>query len=627
MTSSLGSQTQASAADLEPVRFVHTVSEARRLLPSASRWNSIEIDYNLVPQSSIANDSIPSPYSKSYEFNLVITDKNYLKRCLYISASTIFVVLALILLVALLPNALQKHHRHPSKNLTRALNQALTFFDAQISGVYPNNSPVKFRASSGLHDGNLSSKPVNLRGGFYDSGNNIKFSFPTAYTVTLLSWTVIEYHEKYADIGELDHVKDIIKWGSDYLLKLFVPPNTTSEFILYSQVGSGNIDAKVPNDINCWQRSEDMHYDRPVSICDSTASDLAGEIIAALSAASLVFKEDNAYSGELVTAAEKLYESAVTKLDPARQGVYTKVDACGGESRNFYNSSGFQDELVWGGTWLFFATGDNSYLDYATKEFKYAVANETSADKGIFFWNNKLTANAVLLTRLRYFRDLGFPYESSLDAGSDITDTLMCSYISSPKTTPGGLLLQRPTYGARAPLEYAATASFLSKLYSDYLDLLRSSGGSCINFGFSVDMLRNFSITQATVNYILGDNPMKMSYMVGFGDKFPTQVHHRSASIPWDGHQYSCEDGEKWKNSKDPNLNLLLGAMVAGPDELDKFVDERDKQEFTEPSIASNAGLVAALIALHDPPRHRSSKANGTHLGIDQTGIFGKIRH
>ncbi|CAN6584887.1 unnamed protein product [Malus baccata var. baccata] len=569
MPSSLGSQTQASAADLEPVRFVHTVSEARRLLPSASRWNSIEIDYNLVPQSSIANDSIPSPYSKSYEFNLVITDKNYLKRCLYISASTIFVVLALILLVALLPNALQKHRRHPSKNLTRALNQALTFFDAQISGVYPNNSPVKFRASSGLHDGNLSSKPVNLRGGFYDSGNNIKFSFPTAYTVTLLSWTVIEYHEKYADIGELDHV------------------------------GSGNIDAKVPNDINCWQRPEDMHYDRPVSICDSTASDLAGEIIAALSAASLVFKEDNAYSGELVTAAEKLYESAVTKLDPARQGAYTKVDACGGESRNFYNSSGFQDELVWGGTWLFFATGDNSYLDYATKEFKYAVANETSADKGIFFWNNKLTANAVLLTRLRYFRDLGFPYEASLDASSDITDTLMCSYISSPKTTPGGLFLQRPTYGAQAPLEYAATASFLSKLYSDYLDLLRSSG----------------------------DNPMKMSYMVGFGEKFPTQVHHRSASIPWDGHQYSCEDGEKWKNSKDPNPNLLLGAMVAGPDELDKFVDERDKQEFTEPSIASNAGLVAALIALHDPPRHRSSKANGTHLGIDQTGIFGKIRH
>ncbi|KAM1129640.1 hypothetical protein ACFX15_038781 [Malus domestica] len=167
--------------------------------------------------------STPSPY----EFNLVITDKNYFKRCLYSSASIRFLVLALILLVTILPNALQNNHRHPSKNHTLALNQALAFFDAQKSGVYPNNSPVKFRASSGLHDGNMSRKLANLEGCFYDSGNNIKFSFPSY----------------------LDHVKDIIKWGSDYLLKLFGPPNTTSEFILYSQIGSGNIDAKVPNDI------------------------------------------------------------------------------------------------------------------------------------------------------------------------------------------------------------------------------------------------------------------------------------------------------------------------------------------------------------------------------------------
>ncbi|KAI5330452.1 hypothetical protein L3X38_029850 [Prunus dulcis] len=629
MPSSLGSHTvsHTSATDSEPVRFVHT-SEARRLLPSASRWNSIEIDFNLLPQSTMANDSIPSQYSKSYQYNLVITDKKYFKRCLYISVSTVFLILALLLLLHFLPS--EHHHDRPSKNLTLALNQALTFFDAQKSGVYPNNSPVKFRASSGLQDGNSGSKPVNLEGGFYDSGNNIKFSFPTAYTVTLLSWSVIEYHDKYADIGELDHVKDIIKWGSDYLLKLFVPPNTTSDTILYSQaslmnnfIGSANSDAKVPNDINCWQRPEDMNYKRTVSFCDNTASDLAGEIVAALSAASLVFKENNVYSGELVTAAEKLFESAITKLDTARQGTYTKVDACGGEAINFYNSSGHQDELVWGGTWLFFATGDNSYLGYATEEFDYAVGNETSADKGVFYWNNKLTANAVLLTRLQFFHDLGFPYEASLGASSDMTDSLMCSYLSSQKMTPGGLIIQRPNLGA-ARLEYAATASFLSKLYSDYLYLLRSSGRSCRGFGFSLDMLRNFSTSQ--VNYILGDNPMKMSYMVGFGDKFPSQVHHRSASIPWDGQYYSCKDGEdRWQYSKDPNPNLLLGAMVAGPDQFDKFIDQRDKQEFTEPSISSNAGLVAALIALHAPPYLPSSKTKGMNLGIDQMGIFAKI--
>lgn len=87
-----------------------------------------------------------------------------------------------------------------------------------------------------MQDGTVSNLNADLVGGFYDSGNNIKFSFPTAYTVTLLSWSVIEYQEKYAEIGELNHVKDIIKWGSDYLLKVFVPANSTPDStILYSQ--------------------------------------------------------------------------------------------------------------------------------------------------------------------------------------------------------------------------------------------------------------------------------------------------------------------------------------------------------------------------------------------------------
>lgn len=103
------------------------------------------------------------------------------------------------------------------------------------AGPYPKDSPVKFRGDSGLDDGNMSTAKSDLVGGFYDSGNNIKFSFPTAYTVTLLSWTVIEYHEKYAAIGELDHIKDVIRWGSHYLLKLFVPSNVSSA-VLYSQV-------------------------------------------------------------------------------------------------------------------------------------------------------------------------------------------------------------------------------------------------------------------------------------------------------------------------------------------------------------------------------------------------------
>ncbi|KAF2296580.1 hypothetical protein GH714_000334 [Hevea brasiliensis] len=547
------SSSNSCGIDHYPVMYVHSIPEAGRLLPSASQWNSIELDFHLVPKSNTAYDSIPSQYSKSFDCELVITDRDYFKRFLYVSLAIVFVILALVLLVHFLPH---KHNHHGnSKNLTLALNQALMFFDAQKSGNYPSNSPVKFRGNSGLKDGD--SLPGSLVGGFYDSGNNIKFSFPTAYTVTLLSWTVIEYHEKYADIGELDHVKDIIRWGSDYLLEVFAPQNSSS-ITLYSQVGTGN-STQVDNDISCWQRPEDMSYKRPFSACDGTASDLAGEIMAALSAASIVFQEDTAYSRRLIQSAKILFDVATKNESDHVQGTYTAVDTCGGEARMFYNSSGYKDELIWGGTWLFFATGDVSHLRYATNHFGAAEEEETISEKGVFYWNNKLTATAVLLTRLLYFHDMGYPYEDGLGSSSDETNLLICSYLS-----------------------------------------------------------------QETFNRTPGDNPMKMSYMVGFGNKYPTQVHHRAASILWDDRHYTCEEGNRWLYSKDGNPNILYGAMVAGPDQNDNFLDKRDRPQFTEPSIAGNAGLVAALIALHDPPPNPPD-SNGFSLGIDQNGIFEKI--
>ncbi|KAJ9560362.1 hypothetical protein OSB04_005522 [Centaurea solstitialis] len=100
----------------------------------------------------------------------------------------------------------------------------------------------------------------------------------------------------------------------------------------------------------------------------------------------------------------------------------------------------------------------------------------------------------------------------------------------------------------------------------------------------------------AEVSYILGDNPMKMSYVVGLGNNYPMHVHHRGASIPWDNQWHSCTEGITWLNSKQANPNELLGAMVRGPDRNDMFLDERGKPWFTEPTLSSNAGLVAALV-------------------------------
>jgi hypothetical protein len=78
-----------------------------------------------------------------------------------------------------------------------------------------------------------------------------------------------------------------------------------------------------------------MSYARPVSFCDGSATDLAAEIVAALSSSSMVLKEDKDYSEKLVQAAENIYE-AVTKEDPKKQGTYT-VYTSQNESYRFYS--------------------------------------------------------------------------------------------------------------------------------------------------------------------------------------------------------------------------------------------------------------------------------------------------
>lgn len=123
------------------------------------------------------------------------------------------------------------------------------------------------------------------------------------------------------------------------------------------------------------------------------------------------------------------------------------------------------------------------------------------------------------------------------------------------------------------------------------------------------------SILFLQINYILGNNPAKMSYLVGYGHNYPKRVHHRGASLPKNKVRYSCKGGWKFRDTPRPNPNTIVGAMVAGPDRHDKFHDVRTNYNYTEPNLVGNAGLVATLIAL--------SGERGA--GIDKNTIFSAI--
>ena len=117
------------------------------------------------------------------------------------------------------------------------------------------------------------------------------------------------------------------------------------------------------------------------------------------------------------------------------------------------------------------------------------------------------------------------------------------------------------------------------------------------------------------IDYILGDNPKNMSYVVGFGNPYPTQVHHRGASIPDGKSSRGCTSGYRYRDSKAPNPHVLVGAMVAGPDMHDRFSDVRSNYNQTEPTLVGNACLVAALVAL----------SGGDDKGVDPNTIFSAV--
>lgn len=66
---------------------------------------------------------------------------------------------------------------------------------------------------------------ADLVGGYYDAGDHVKFGLPMAFTVTMLSWGVIEYGKEMASAGELEHALEAIKWGTDYFIKAHTSPN------------------------------------------------------------------------------------------------------------------------------------------------------------------------------------------------------------------------------------------------------------------------------------------------------------------------------------------------------------------------------------------------------------------
>ena len=425
-------------------------------------------------------------------------------------------------------------------NYNEVLKKSILFYEAQRSGKLPATNRIPWRKDSALNDG--SDNKIDLAGGYYDAGDHVKFGFPMAYTITVLSWGLIQYKDAYKAAGQYNNALDSIKWGTDYFIKCH-----PSKYVFYGQVGDGNKDHAY------WGRPEDMTMARPsYSITEnSPGSELAAETAAALAAASIVFRGvDNTYASTLVQHASDLYEFA----DKKRGSYHDAIP----NAQSFYRSwSGYNDELTWAAAWLYRATNQSQYITAAESHYNNFGMSRRPQE---FAWDDKTAGVQVLMAQMTG----NSVYKSHVKAFCD-------HIVDNQKKTPKGLVFIS-NWGAN---RHAANVAFICLLAAD-MDI-------------NSNKYRLFSRKQ--IHYMLGDSGR--SYVVGFGNNPPQRPHHRSSSCPSTG---TCD----WNNYNNPGPNpqTLNGALVGGPDENDYYEDKRQDYVKNEVACDYNAGFQSAVAGL-----------------------------
>ncbi|XP_020581174.1 LOW QUALITY PROTEIN: endoglucanase 7-like [Phalaenopsis equestris] len=321
---------------------------------------------------------------------------------------------------------------------------------------------------------------------------------------------------------------------------------------------------------------------------------------AAMAAASLVFHTSNpSYSALLLRHARQLFRFAARRRGryhasvPAAKGYYPSV-------------SGYGDELLWAALWLRRATGDSQYLDYVVDN-AYALGGATWSVSE-FSWDIKYAGVQILAAKVLMEEgaaELSSHQRRILEEYKSKGEHYLCACLNlhrpdkknnNVRPPPAGLFYTRQWNN----LQYVSTAAFILAAYSDYLDVagipLRCPAAGEV----PPAVLLSFARSQA--DYILGNNPHGLSYLVGFGDRYPSRVHHRAASADGGGgggEFVGCTEGyHRWFGRNRRNPHVVVGAVVGGPDSADGFRDARSNFVQTEACTYNTAPMVGVFARL-----------------------------
>jgi endoglucanase len=509
----------------------------------------------------------------------------------------------------------------PHYSLPLALQESLYFYDAQKSGPArtDNDQPLSWRDDDDPTDSCVPLQPMsnnvgtnlsasfiaanksvldpngtgclNLSGGFHDAGDTVKFGLPQTYAAAVLGWGMYEFPQAYTATGTWNHAIDEMMWFSNYFLRsTFL--NSSGQVVAFAyQVGSGSVDHSY------WGPSElesSTQYPRPawLATASTPAADMTASAAAALTVMSILTKSSNpSYSAQCLKYAEALYAFSV-----ANPGT--------GYSGGFYNSSGYVDKEAWAAAWLYIATGTASYLNDIistdssgnyTGYVKAIVQNTTDQ------WQNTWVMNWD--TRWGGVFSLLDPLVQGNSSVPAVVQTLI-HYVDSWQIQ----------YWSHVPHANSGDTNFIATTPAGF-SYLTSWGSARYNTAAQLEALvyrKNFPSDPNSVlytnwamgqmNYLMGDNPAKWSYIVGFGSNVPYAGSQAGGSATAASHPHQGgAQGSLTNNQSVPltDNHILWGALVGGPSSSDQPDDVTTDFVLNEVAVDYNAALVGALAGLY----------------------------
>lgn len=450
----------------------------------------------------------------------------------------VFVLLA-ALMASMFPQSALAAGTETNYNYVDAFAKSILFYEANWCGPDAGNNRIKWRGPCHVEDGK--DVGLDLTGGFHDCGDHVKFGLPQCASASTLGWAYYEFADVFKDKGQDEYMLNILKHFCDYFIKCF--PNKTT---FYYQCGDGDVDHQY------WGPPELQTYNRPTYYAatpETPGSDVAGDAAAALALMYLNYNDrDPEYSQKCLTYAKDLYDFGMKYRGNSK-------------GQSYYLPRTYLDELMWGAIWLYVATKDNKYMDDVDKLMvEKGIANGNSFnDNWTQCWDYVLTGVFTKLATL-----------STNPLYKSIADDHVDYWQSRLKTTPAGLKYL-DSWGV---CKYPAAESMVQLVYYKYF-----GGQKCLDFA------------KSQINYILGDNPNNMSYVVGFGDNYPKWPHHRAAS--------GVLEGPPADEKKElPERHILYGALVGGADMQDEYHDNVNEYVYSETGLDYNAGFVGAMAGM-----------------------------